>query len=95
MDTIKKLEKIDKPVHIQVFTLTTCPYCPKAVRMAHKFAMVNEKITGDMIEAREFMDLAIKYQVIGVPRTIINEKVDLVGPAPEEVFLAKVLEALE
>ena len=63
--------------------------------MAHKFAMMNEKITADKIEAREFMDLAIKYQVTGVPRTIINEKVDLVGAAPEEVFLAKVLEALE
>lgn len=95
MDTIKKLEEIDKPVHIQVFTLTTCPSCPKAVRMTHKFAMVNKNIIADMIEAQEFMDLAIKYQVTGVPRTIINEKVDLVGAAPEEVFLTKVLEALE
>ncbi|MFX0162431.1 MAG: thioredoxin family protein [Candidatus Hodarchaeota archaeon] len=51
MDTLKKLKEIDKSVHIQVFTLTTCPYCPKAVHMAHKFAMVNKNITADMIEA--------------------------------------------
>ncbi|MFX0162430.1 MAG: hypothetical protein ACFE68_03710 [Candidatus Hodarchaeota archaeon] len=41
------------------------------------------------------MDLAIKYQVTGIPRTIINEKVDIVSAAPEEVFLAKVLKAVE
>ena len=93
--TIKKLEEIEKRVHIQVFTLTTCPFCPKAVRTAHKFVMVNENIMADMIEAREFMDLAIKYQVTGVPRMIINEKADLLGAAPEEVFLTKVLEAVE
>ncbi|MFQ5978466.1 MAG: thioredoxin family protein [Candidatus Heimdallarchaeota archaeon] len=94
----EKLRSIDKPVHMQVFVTPTCPYCPGAVRTAHRFAMINSKITGDMVEAMEFQELSRKYRVMGVPKTIIQAEggkpVFLEGAAPEEMFLAKILEAL-
>lgn len=85
---------IAEPVHFQVFVTPTCPYCTQAVRLAHRFAMESDLITADMVESIEFPHLANKYQVYGVPRTVINETVHQEGAAPEPMVLAKLLEAL-
>jgi len=95
-DKIKEeVRKIDKEVHIQVFVTPTCPYCPTMVHIAHQMAVENEKIKADMVEAIEFPHLAQKYRVVGVPKTIINEKREIVGAVPEEVFLEEIKRALE
>ncbi len=90
-ETIKFLEKVKDDVRMQVFVTPTCPYCPRAVRLAHKFAMINPRIQADMVEAIEFPDLSNKYMVSGVPKTILTvngKDVDsLVGAAPEPYFL--------
>jgi glutaredoxin-like protein len=85
---------LTEPVHFQVFVTPTCPYCPQAVRLAHRLAMESEMITADMVEAIEFPHLANKYAVYGVPRTVINEKVHQEGAVPEPMLLAKMLEAV-
>ena len=85
---------ITEPVHFQVFVTPTCPYCPQAVRLAHKFAIESDLITADMVEAIEFPHLANKYNVYGVPRTVINEEFHQEGAAPEPMMLAKLLEAV-
>jgi Thioredoxin domain len=51
-------------------------------------------VRADMIEAIEFPHLANKYQVFGVPRTVINDKVHQEGAVPEPLLLAKLLEAV-
>jgi len=95
-DSVKELlAKVDQPVRMQAFVSPTCPYCPAAVRAAHRFAMASEHITGDMVEISEFPHLAVKYQVQGVPKTVINETFDLVGGQTELAFAQKVLEAIE
>lgn len=93
--TREEIKKVDKPLHIQVFVTPTCPYCPRAVRLAHQFAIENEKITGDMIEALEFPELANRYQVMAVPKNVVNDKVAFEGALPEPHFLRYVLMALE
>ncbi|MHA1551341.1 MAG: protein disulfide oxidoreductase [Candidatus Heimdallarchaeaceae archaeon] len=93
-ENIDKIAKIDKPMKIQVFVTPTCPYCPAAVRMAHKLAMANPNITGEMIEATEFPELAQKFYVMGVPKTVIDEgTIQFEGAFPEDNFIEKVLEA--
>jgi len=89
------IKKIDSDVHMQVFVTPTCPYCPQAVVTAHKFSYLNDKIKGDMIEATEFPHLSNKYNVRGVPRTVINESTYIEGAAPEQMVLDKVKEALK
>ena len=84
---------ITEPVHFQVFITPTCPYCPQAVRLAHKFAIESDLITADMVEAIEFPHLSNKYAVHGVPRTVINEDFHQEGALPEPMMLAKLLEA--
>ena len=88
------LAKVDQPVHMQAMISPTCPYCPRAVRAAHKFAMASDYITGDMVEVTEFPYIATKYNVQGVPNTIINEEHSLVGGQPEAQFLQAVLHAI-
>ncbi len=88
------LNYVKKPVHLQVFVSPTCPYCPPAVILAHQMAYFSEYITADMVEASEFTPLAIKYQVQGVPRTVVNESVFLEGAAPEEYLIEKIKESL-
>ena len=85
---------ITEPVHFQVFVTPTCPYCPQAVRLAHKFAMESDLVSAEMIESIEFPHLANKYNVYGVPRTVINESFHQEGAVPEPMLLAKLLEAV-
>lgn len=90
----KKLAEIKKPVHIQVFVSPTCPFCPKAARIAHQFAIENEFIRSDVIEMTEFPYLAQKYSVMSVPQIVINENTSFVGAHPPEVFIEQIALAL-
>jgi glutaredoxin-like protein len=92
--TKDELASLSSPLHFQVFVTPTCPYCPPAVRLAHKMALESDLVTGDMVEAIEFPHVSNKYQVMGVPRTVINENFFLEGAAPEAMLMAKVREAL-
>ena len=91
----RKVEAVKEPLHIQVFVTPTCPYCPRAVRIAHKMAFINENIMGDMVEASEFPNLSEKYGVYAVPKIIVNDKVEFEGALPEDQFIAQVLKAVE
>ncbi|GBC69051.1 NADH dehydrogenase [archaeon HR01] len=93
--TKERLKTISKPVHIKVFVTPTCPYCPRAVRTAHQMALENEAVTADMIEAIEFPHLAQRYEVMAVPKVVINDTVSFEGALPEGHFLEHVLLALE
>lgn len=88
------LANLTEPLHLQVFVTPTCPYCPRAVRLAHMLALESDLVTADMVEAIEFPHLSNKYQVMGVPRTVINEHTFIEGAAPEAMLLAKLQEAL-
>ncbi len=52
-----------------------------------------ENVTADVIEANEFPDLSRRYAVSGVPKTIINDKVQFTGAVPEEHFVAAIQQA--
>lgn len=91
----KEVEAVKQPLHIQVFVTPTCPYCPRAVRTAHKMAFINENIMGDMVEASEFPNLSEKYGVYAVPKIVVNDKVEFEGALPEDQFIREVLKAVE
>jgi len=56
--------------------------------------MVNDNITADMIDGGEFPFLVNKYNVHGVPHTVINEKDSIVGAQPEMEFARAILKAI-
>ncbi len=92
-ETTEELQEIDSLIHIQVFVTPTCPYCPRAVRTAHKLAQANDWIQADMVSATEFPHLANKYDVFSVPKVIINEGIEFEGALPERHFVQHILMA--
>ena len=55
-------------------------------------AAANPNITADAVEATEFMDLSRKYRVTGVPKTIVNETIEIMGGLPEKMFVRQALD---
>ncbi len=90
-----KLKSITEPMKLKVFVTLTRPYCPAAVHTAHQIAIENDYITAEMIESAEFPQLVQKYNVFGVPKTVINDKIEFEGALPENDFVDKVLEAVK
>jgi len=90
-ETKNRLKEIKKPVHIQVFVTLTCSYCSIVAGLAHKFAIENELIKAEVIDVSEFPQVGLKYGVMGVPKTVINEKIEFVGAFPEDLFLEHIL----
>ena len=87
--TLAFLNDLEQPLHLQVFVTPTCPYCPQAVILAHLMAFASDKVTADMVEVTEFPHLGQRYNVMGVPRTVINDNTYIEGAAPENMLLEK------
>jgi glutaredoxin-like protein len=85
------LAEVKTPVHIQVFVTLTCPHCPVAAAVAHRLAIESDMVRADVIDASEFPTLAQKYAIMGVPKIVINEKVEFVGAFNEDLFAEHVL----
>ena len=83
---------VNKPTAIMVFVTPACPYSPSVVRSAHKFALANRLIRAFMIESLEFPDVAKRYGVVGVPRTVVNEEFAFDGSPGEMGLRREVLE---
>ena len=92
-DTKDALAHLAEPVHIQVFVTPSCPHCPKAVRMAHMMAMESDKVTADVVMANEFPELSSKYNVMAVPKVVINEDTSFEGAIPEDDYVSFVAKA--
>jgi glutaredoxin-like protein len=90
--TRRALRGLNHDIHLQVFVTPTCPYCPRAVRLAHKLAVESERVIADAVEAIEFPELSHRYNVYGVPKTVINETRAFEGALPEAFFVHNVLE---
>jgi predicted DsbA family dithiol-disulfide isomerase len=50
-------------------------------------AVESGNVTSIIVEASEFPDLVRKYQVSGVPKTVINDRVDVLGARGEDEFI--------
>jgi len=57
-------------------------------------AVESTKVTSIVVGANEFPDLVRKYQVSGVPKTMVNEKVEILGARPEDDFIRTALGAI-
>ena len=88
-------EHVTTPTELLVFVTPSCPHCPRAVTLAHRMAVESPLITATCIEATEFLDLAQRYQVTGVPKTIVNDTIEILGALPEAVFVRTAVGAPE
>ena len=55
-------------------------------------AFANPNITAYAVEATEFPDLARRYMVNGVPKTIVNYEIEILGAVPQDEFIEQALQ---
>lgn len=84
-------DRVTSPLDIKVFVTPTCPHCPRAVTLAQRMAVESPLIQATCVEATEFLDLSRKYRVTGVPKTVVNESIEVLGALPEDAFVGAVL----
>ena len=63
--------------------------------LANHMALVSDRVRAETVEAMEFPDMAIKYQVQGVPRSVVNETIFIEGAVPEPMFVQEVWKKLD
>ena len=54
-------------------------------------ALVSSQITASAVAAVEFPDLVQQYRVTGVPKTVVNDSIEILGAVPEASFVSQVL----
>ena len=57
-------------------------------------AFVSPHITASAVAAVEYPDLVRHYRVTGVPKTVVNDRIEILGVAPEASFISQVLESV-
>jgi alkyl hydroperoxide reductase subunit AhpF len=55
-------------------------------------AIENPQITSSIVEAGEYPDLIDRYNISGVPQTVVNDRNTILGSLPEASFVAQALE---
>jgi len=56
-------------------------------------AMASDLVRAEVIDTEEFPTLSRRYNVGGVPKTMLNYQSEFVGAAPEAFVLEKILNA--
>jgi len=65
------------------------------VSLAHEMAFANPHITAYAVEATEFPDLARRYSVNGVPKTVVDggqAEVEILGAIPQDDYIEQALQ---
>jgi glutaredoxin-like protein len=78
---------------IKVFVTPTCPHCPRAVTLAMRMARESALISATCVEATEFLELSRLYRVTGVPKTVVNNSIEIFGAVPEDAFVSTIVGA--
>jgi alkyl hydroperoxide reductase subunit AhpF len=82
-------------VHARVFATPTCPSCPPVVVTAIRMALAGDRFRVDVVDGIGGMDLVREWGVSGVPTVILDERLSVEGPVPEEVLLEFVRHAAD
>lgn len=91
-ESVHALAEVADPIEILVFSTPSCRYCPAAVSLANRLALVCPLVTAVTVSANEFPRLSGAFGVQGVPRTVVNRRGAFVGAVPEPVFVDAVLQ---
>src|SRR5262245_16510850 len=87
----QQLTAVDRPITLKVFSTPTCPHCPRAAVLAFEMAAASPFVTSYAVEVTEYPDLARRYRVTGVPKTVVDEQVEILGGLPQDLFVAQAL----
>lgn len=87
-----KFSNLLQPLHIRVLVPYTCIFCPDVVAMAQKLAFAYNQVTVDVVNLKNFPDLAKHYHAQTEPKVLVNDKFVPVTTESESKFAEMILE---
>ena len=85
----ESLATVRRKANIKIFVLPTCHFCPIVAKHAYRAAIESVNVSVDVIDAQMFPDLATRHAVMGVPKVILNDNLDITGAMDEAEFFEK------
>ena len=64
------------------------------MRLAQHMSIASDHVRSECVEATQFPELSRQYQVMAVPKIVINDRVEFEGAIPELDFVNAVLQAV-
>lgn len=89
------IDMIDKDVNIKIFVTQGCGWCYPAIVKAVSFAYVSSYIEVEVFDCYSFPDIATKYNVITVPKTVINDKIEFIGSKEDNEMFGYIMKGIE
>lgn len=83
------LSTVRRKANIKVFVLPTCHFCPIVAKHAYRAAIESKNVSVDIIDTQMFPDLAARHAVMGVPKVVLNDNLDITGAMDEAEFFEK------
>jgi len=83
------LSTVRRRANIKLFVLQTCHFCPTVARHSYRAAIESKNVTAEIIDSSLFTDLAARHSVMGVPKVILNDNLDITGAMAEADFFEK------
>lgn len=92
-EQIKNLVKaVDAPLHFEIFVSLSCHNCPDVVQTLNQFAVMNDKITSEMIDGGLYKDEIESRNIQGVPSVYLNGEPFANGKISTAQMIDKLLE---
>lgn len=83
------LATVRRKANIKIFVLPTCHFCPIVAKHAYRAAIGSKNVSVDVIDTQAFPDLAARHSVMGVPKVVLNDNLDITGAMGEAEFFEK------
>ena len=86
---------LEKDVHLKVFVSHVCPSCPPAAIVCGALSVISPYIHTDIIDVKDFKDLADRFGVIGLPRIVVNDEKSFVADSGPKRLVSDIKNACE
>ena len=86
------VQKIDEDLHFEVFISLSCHNCPDVVQSLNQFALLNEKVSTEMIDGGLYPELIDKRNIQGVPSVYLNGELFANGKIDTAQLVDKLIE---
>ncbi|MBR9805263.1 alkyl hydroperoxide reductase subunit F [bacterium] len=92
-DSIQQLiQRIDQALQFEVFVSLSCHNCPDVVQALDQFALLNEKISVEMIDGGLYPELIEERSIQGVPTVYLNGEIFANGKVETAQMIEKLIE---
>ena len=92
-ESVKQIiQGVTQELHFEVFISLSCHNCPEVVQALNQFALLNPKISAEMIDGGLYQSLVKQRDIQGVPSVYLNGELFANGKVDAATLIDKVLE---